>query len=128
MNLYSSFITNMKTLLILLLTCFIYVANAQAPTAAAFEDYKTIYIKRGKKLITKTYYTSKGCIASKVVEVDMQPPRTVSIYANWNEADKLISKRKVTSFTGYAGTNRKIVWDYVLNGKRCLKRSVIGIK
>lgn len=93
-----------------------------------FEDNDTIYIKRGKKLITKKYYTSNGRIASKVIEVDMRPPRTVSIYANWNEAGKLISKRKVIAFTGYAGTNRKIVWDYVLNGKRCLKRSLIGIK
>lgn len=95
---------------------------------AVFEDNDTIYIKRGKKLITKKYYTSNGRIATKVIEVDVQPPRTVSIYANWNEAGKLISKRKVIAFTGYAGTNRKIVWDYVLNGKRCLKRSVIGIK
>jgi hypothetical protein len=118
----------MKTLLVLLLTCFIYVANAQAPTAAAYEDYKTVNIKRGKKLITKKYHKSNGRIASKVVGVDMQPPRTVNIYSNWDEAGKLISKRKVIAFTGYAGTNRKIVWDYVLNGKPCLKRSLIGIK
>jgi len=93
---------------------------------AAFERNRSISVKRGKTVITQTYYTANKQLATKSKQVNSTPLRTVVIYSNWDEKGKLLTKRKEISFSGYAGITRRIVWIYVSNGKRCLKRSVIN--